>query len=121
MSKLKDSVIASVLSLATVTYIDRSAAQWWNKQRGRGEMQTFTGWYWSCGPREEGPFRSESAAIRDAYYALVLRSDPPNAVAYAGVTPSPFSMPKPEKPKLVLLDPYKVRGRGRPARSEYVT
>jgi hypothetical protein len=36
----------------------------------------FSGWYWSLGAREAGPFKSQSAAWRDAWYRLGRRRAP---------------------------------------------
>lgn len=63
-----------------VYYADRRITQFWNNGRDKGEPVMFGGWYWQrqTGGRvietdENGPFRSESAAIRDAWKTLQLR------------------------------------------------
>lgn len=65
----------------TVYYADRRITKLWNKDRLKGEPCQYGGWYWQKvqGRRimetdTDGPFRSESAAIRDAYVKLQLSS-----------------------------------------------
>lgn len=64
----------------TVYYADRRITKNWNKERDRDEPLFYGGWYWqrSMGNRvietdTDGPFRSESAALRDAWKKLQLR------------------------------------------------
>jgi hypothetical protein len=63
-----------------VYFADRRTTKVWNGSKRVGEPMHYGGWYWyrEWGGRvvetdEEGPFRSESAAIRDAYLKLQLR------------------------------------------------
>lgn len=74
MAPLRDQVVADTLSVVRIVYLDRETAKWWNAKRGEGEPMAFTGWYWVVGRQEAGPFKTRSAAIRDAYYARCLRS-----------------------------------------------
>lgn len=64
-----------------VYFADRSVTSVWNKDRDEGEPIYYGGWYWHRSHRgrviqtdEDGPFKSESAAIRDAYIKLQLRA-----------------------------------------------
>jgi hypothetical protein len=64
----------------TVYFANRSTTKAWNGNRGDGEPLRYGGWYWMRTVKgrvvqfdEDGPFRSESAAIRDAYIKLQLR------------------------------------------------
>lgn len=64
----------------TVYYADRRCTRVWNDDRAAGEPITYGGWYWHRTTKNgvtetdaDGPFRSESAAIRDAWKKLQLR------------------------------------------------
>lgn len=119
MARLKDAVVSAALRVADVVHVDGEAARWWNKRKRPGESAMFKGWYWTCGPREAGPFPNRSAAIRDAYYRIVLRADPPGA---ADATARGDRVPRPKvthRPVPVLRDAGKKRGVGRPRREEY--
>jgi len=74
---LPQALIADVGAVAKVFYVSGEAVRSWNERRALGEPRAFSGWYWARGARENGPFRSRSAAFRDAYYALVLKEAAP--------------------------------------------
>lgn len=64
-----------------VFFASRNTTKIWNSSRLSGEPIRYGGWYWMRTQRgkvvamdEDGPFRSESAAIRDAFVKLQLRS-----------------------------------------------
>ena len=64
-----------------VWFANRVITKLWNSERGDQPI-TFGGWYWhqKKGRRvvstdDEGPFRSESAAWRDAWKKLQLRTE----------------------------------------------
>ena len=64
-----------------VYFAGRDTTKHWNSQRGAKEPTHYGGWYWMRTLKgrviqmdEEGPFRSESAAIRDAFVKLQLRT-----------------------------------------------
>lgn len=64
----------------SVYYADRKTTKVWNELRGEGEPLVYGGWYWLRKQKgrvtqvdEDGPFKSESAAIRDALIKLQLR------------------------------------------------
>lgn len=66
-----------------VYYADRRITGIWNRDRQFGEPIFYGGWYWIRSHKgrvvqtdEDGPFRSESAAIRDAFMKLQLRAHP---------------------------------------------
>lgn len=77
MSALKDKVIDGTLDKVKIAYLDRDTAKWWNTRKRPDDTAIFCGWYWSRGGDEAGPFRTRSAAIRDAYYRFVLLREPP--------------------------------------------
>lgn len=63
-----------------VYFAGRHTTKVWNSIRLDGEPLRYGGWYWVRKSRgrivetdEDGPFRSESAAIRDAFMKLQLR------------------------------------------------
>lgn len=63
-----------------IYFADRRITKNWNAHKNEGEPSYFGGWYWERTEKgrvvamdEEGPFRSESAAIRDAYSKLQIR------------------------------------------------
>lgn len=64
-----------------VYFATRTTTKIWNGTRLKGEPLRYGGWYWIRTSKgrvvqtdEDGPFRSESAAIRDAYVKLQLRT-----------------------------------------------
>ncbi len=72
MPALKKDVITDTLSEVKVYYLSQQISQWWNARRSPEDLYTFCGWYWVRGAQESGPFRTRSAALRDAYYQFVL-------------------------------------------------
>jgi hypothetical protein len=63
-----------------VFFANRRTTNIWNSGRLAKEPLRYGGWYWMRSQRgkivamdEDGPFRSESAAIRDAFVKLQLR------------------------------------------------
>jgi hypothetical protein len=60
-----------------VELANRQTVNIWNAMRGAKDLPAFCGWYWLCGYREGGPFRTESAAMRDAWYRIVRKQEPP--------------------------------------------
>jgi hypothetical protein len=82
--RLPDSVVDTVKKAGVrVYYADRGLTKTWNNLRLSGELLRYGGWYWYrqqggkvTSTDEDGPFRSESAAIRDALVKLQLRVKP---------------------------------------------
>ena len=80
--RLPDAVIATVKKTGVKVYFaSRNTTKVWNQQRITDEPLRYGGWYWMRSHRgrvtdvdEDGPFRSESAAIRDAFVKLQLRA-----------------------------------------------
>jgi hypothetical protein len=79
--RLPDDFIETVKKAGvTVYFASRNTTKVWNGTRLEGEPLRYGGWYWLRSRRgrvtetdEDGPFRSESAAIRDAFVKLQLR------------------------------------------------
>ena len=80
--RLPDSVYDATKKAGVKFYFaDRNTTKAWNISRNDNEPLRYGGWYWY---REwkgrvtetdvDGPFMSESAAIRDAFIKLQLRS-----------------------------------------------
>jgi hypothetical protein len=77
MPSLKKDVIVQTLDEVKVVYLYKEASMWWNRRRSAEDTATFCGWYWIKGNLEGGPFKSQSSAIRDAYYQFVLKRTAP--------------------------------------------
>lgn len=79
--RLSDAVLETVKKAGVRAYkANRETTKLWNSDRNPGEPVKFGGWYWHqfkngrvIQTDEEGPFSSESAALRDAYVKLQLR------------------------------------------------
>lgn len=79
--RLTDAVIMAVKKAGVSVYrADRKTTKLWNKERQPGDPVEFGGWYWNKVSRgrvvetdKDGPFSSQSAAIRDAFVKLQLR------------------------------------------------
>lgn len=82
--RLTDAVIDALRKAGVEVYFaDRTVTKVWNEYREDGNPVQFGGWYWYQSKNgkvistdEEGPFRSKSAAMRDAYVKLQLRWSP---------------------------------------------
>lgn len=80
--RLSNSLIKTVKeSGVKVFFANRRTTNVWNSTRLSDEPMRYGGWYWMRSQRgrvvamdEDGPFRSESAAIRDAFVKLQLRT-----------------------------------------------
>lgn len=75
---LVDDVHAANIEVFHVCY---AATRLWARERAEGEPLVFSGYYWTFGNREAGPFRSKSSAYRDAWYRVVRRRLPPMITA----------------------------------------
>jgi hypothetical protein len=79
--RLPDALIAAVKKAGVRVYFaKRNTTKVWNQSRLAEEPLRYGGWYWMRTQRgrvtevdEDGPFRSESAAIRDAFVKMQLR------------------------------------------------
>lgn len=78
--RLSDKVLAATKKAGIITYFaDRRITKHWNSERDQDEPVRYGGWYWHrqvkrriVSTDEEGPFRSQSAALRDAFVKLQL-------------------------------------------------
>ena len=72
---------AARLAGVKVYYANRSTTKMWNSDKKKGDLTQYGGWYWYrewkgrvTDTDQDGPFRSENAAVRDAFMKLQLRS-----------------------------------------------
>lgn len=79
MAALKRAVVDAALGKVEIVYLDGATARWWNSRRNQRDTAVFSGWYWIRGVDEGGPFKTYSAAARDAYYRHVMHREPPMA------------------------------------------
>ncbi len=78
MAWIRADYMTAVRKVALVQYISADIARYWNRRRDdRAEPVILTGWFWVAGSREGGPFKSQTAAYRDAWYRLVEKVTPP--------------------------------------------
>lgn len=77
--RLPDHIEKDIKDHAIDTFeASRWTASYWNERRNAREPRFFCGWYWYAKHTANtinGPFKTRSAAIRDAYVRLVLRSN----------------------------------------------
>lgn len=67
-----------------VYFAGRGTTKHWNSHREKGDLLSYGGWYWHRFNKrgvlvdydKRGPFRSEQAAIRDAFVSLQLSIGP---------------------------------------------
>ena len=79
---LPDKLIDAVTDAGIkVFYVSFQATRLWASERDKDEPLIFSGYYWAQGAREAGPFRSMSAAYRDAWFRVVRHRPPPMIAA----------------------------------------
>lgn len=103
--KLTDEIQKSLVSArVNFTYANRATIKIWNSMKPAGEPPIFCGWYWMHGTNEGGPFNTESACMRDAWYRVCLKRAPPMLYHAGGVVPTGthLNLP-PKKLKLRLV------------------
>lgn len=80
--RLSNAVLQALKKAGVSAYFaDRATTKTWNEHRAAGEPLMYGGWYWERTQKgrvvaqdTEGPFSSESAALRDAFVKLQLRA-----------------------------------------------
>ena len=79
MSYFPNPIIAAVEEIASITYISRNHCKAWNSHRKDEDLRLLSGWAWSAkdGRSYRQGFKTYSAAIRDAHYALVEHTAAP--------------------------------------------
>jgi hypothetical protein len=95
-------------------YANRAIVKLWNSMKADGDPPIFCGWYWMVGHSEGGPFHSESAAMRDAWYRVVKGVAPP-ALFHSGgvVTPNVhYLVGERASPSYLTLPGDKLKSRG---------
>lgn len=67
-------IIDQVEAVAKIRYMGRDDIKLWNENRRGGELRLLSGWMWTAkdgsGRYQQG-LNTFSAAIRDAYYAMI--------------------------------------------------
>ena len=79
--RLPDYVIDAVQNAkVNIYFADREFYRRWRATKGASDLTVYSGYYWNRVTREgaidideHGPFRSQMAAIKDAYIRLQLR------------------------------------------------
>lgn len=79
MGSLRAEITSETMNHVRIVYLDRETSKWWNQRRRQDDTPIFCGWYWIKGQEEAGPFKTRSAALRDAYYRFVLEREAPRA------------------------------------------
>jgi hypothetical protein len=74
---LPNAIIEDVKETVEVFYVSYATTRYWAENRAKGEPLVFSGWYWAKGPREGGPFKSQSACYRDAWFRICQKRTPP--------------------------------------------
>lgn len=88
--RLKNMLISRVDdTVDEVFYLDWITARKYNERRDKDQPMIFTGWYWARGAIEGGPFKTMSAAYRDAWYRQVQHVTPPNIRAQRRIQKTP--------------------------------
>src|SRR5262245_14512267 len=82
---IRDEIIAQVDAKVRIGRVDRSITKYWNARRKHDDLVLLCGWFWVSGEAEGGPFMTQTAAYRDAFYRVVLGVEPPA---------TPMSVPK---------------------------
>ena len=86
--KLSDEINKALVGCrVNITYANRATVKIWNSMKPTNEPPIFCGWYWMHGNNEGGPFNSESACKRDAWYRVCLLMTPPGLHNAGGVRP----------------------------------
>lgn len=78
---ISNDIVAQVTKVATIYYVDATQTKTWNSNRRDDELRMFTGWTWVARNGEETRqgMKTYSVAIRDAYYALIAKTEVPHA------------------------------------------
>jgi hypothetical protein len=76
---LPNDIIADVDSVVRIYYIDSTMTKRWNDHRRSGELRLLTGWCWVTknGDHHRQGFKTQTVCYRDAYYAIIKRSEAP--------------------------------------------
>jgi hypothetical protein len=88
MAFFSDDIIGKVEAVARIRYMARDDVKLWNENRRGGELRLLSGWCWTAkkGSEYRQGLKTYSAAVRDAYYELVLHEAAP------GITPRRTSL-----------------------------
>jgi hypothetical protein len=78
---LKNDVLADVDRVCRIHYVNVLDCKQWNEHRRENEIRLMTGWCWIArnGSAYRHGFKTYSICARDAYYALVQKTEAPIA------------------------------------------
>jgi hypothetical protein len=82
MAYFTDDIVSQVDKVATIGYLDRRRVGIWNNNRDGDDLRALTGWYWvaKADRNKYGQgLKTPSAAIREAYYELIVHTRAPIA------------------------------------------
>lgn len=76
---LPNDVVAEVDRVAIIRYVGVAETKRWNEHRREGELRLLTGWTWIArnGRSHRQGFKTQTVAMRDAYYALIREQATP--------------------------------------------
>jgi hypothetical protein len=76
---LPSNIVAEVDAVARIYYINVTETKRWNEHKSADELRMLTGWCWTSkrGDRHSYGFKTITVAYRDAWYALVQKSETP--------------------------------------------
>lgn len=85
---LPNSIIAEVDRVAVIRYVNVAETKLWNEHRREGELRLLTGWTWIArnGRSYRQGFKTQTVAMRDAYYALIRNEAAPKLPRLAVVS-----------------------------------
>jgi hypothetical protein len=77
---LSTDIVKQVQRVARIYYVDKTQTKLWNDNRRGNELRMFTGWMYvdrRSGEVRQG-MKTQSVAIREAFYAIVQKTASPN-------------------------------------------
>lgn len=76
---LPNNIVTDVDHVARIYYINKVMCINWNANRQEGELRLLTGWCWveRGGRNYRQGFKTQTVAYRDAYYALIAKTNAP--------------------------------------------
>jgi hypothetical protein len=82
MSFYSQDITDQVDEVCRIRYMARDDVNAWNRNRRDGELRLLSGWMWTAknGSAYQQGLKTRSAAIRDAYYVLIVQSAAPGNV-----------------------------------------
>jgi hypothetical protein len=71
-----------IYKVARFHYLDKYMCQAWNRNRNANELRLLTGWVWQSkiDNKYQMGLKTQTAALRDAYYVLLEQRSAPGVV-----------------------------------------